>query len=121
MKSPGKYQPNKSGAKSFTKKSVYKTKEWSEYRLEFLTHNPKCYCCGQPARVVDHWRAHKGDTALFEDPENMIPMCKSCHSTVTQLYDKGPVADVQGKLKWIELKRQETETFTRVKVVSWTA
>lgn len=119
MKSPAKFKPNKSGAKSFTKKSVYKTKEWVEYRFEFLRINSKCYCCSQPARVVDHWRAHKGDMELFENPENMIPMCKSCHSIVTQLFDRGPVADVEGKLKWIELKRQETQTAIRVKVVSW--
>lgn len=49
----------------------------------------------------------------------MIPMCDSCHSIVTQLFDKHEIPKTEEKLKWISKKRLETDTTVRSKVVSW--
>lgn len=38
----------------------------------------------QPAEVVDHIRAHKGNDELFWDKENWQSLCKSCHDSVKQ-------------------------------------
>lgn len=119
MKSVNKYAPKKSGASKFSKKSRYLQVDWVEYRNKFLRHNRDCYCCGQPARVVDHFVAFKGNEELFRKQDNFVPMCKSCHSTVTQLYDKQAVPDTAGKLAWINRKRDETGTTTRIVLVPW--
>lgn len=105
--------------KKFHKPKKYNSEEWIKYRAKFLAVNPLCYCCGKPSNVVDHWRAWKNNEELFYQEDNMIPMCDSCHSIVTQLFDKHEIPKTEEKLKWISKKRLETDTTVRSKVVSW--
>jgi 5-methylcytosine-specific restriction endonuclease McrA len=108
------------GGKKFSnaKPRLYQTQNWVEYRNKFLAVNPKCYACGERAVVVDHIVSHKGDEKLFWDETNFIPLCKKCHDTITGLFDRHVVANVEGKLKWINAKRLETNTATKVRVVT---
>ena len=120
MKKTNQYKPPKVGAPKYNgKKNRYRQIDWVEYRMKFLKHNPKCYCCGEIARVVDHLEAHKGDEALFKKWDNFLPMCKPCHSTITALFDRHAEVNMEGKLRWIARKRSETETTVTVKVVAY--
>lgn len=116
MKRPVKFSHKKTVTKKFTKKRAYDDPEWVKYRYVFLKNNPVCYSCGNPSQAVDHIVAFKGDLVKFWDVTNMIPLCHSCHNTITNLFDKGPVPNTEGKMKWISRKRQETETIVKVKV-----
>lgn len=120
MKKPNTFKPTKSGNKTFTKKRLYDTTSWVEYRNKFLAANPKCYACGTIARIVDHVVGHKGSEEKFWEATNLIPLCKFCHDTVTGKFDKHVVPKTEEKMKWIANKRMETETTVRVKVVSTT-
>lgn len=118
MKKSKQFKPTKAtGTSKFAKKSPYLTLEWTEYRNLFLKHNPKCYVCESVARVVDHWQAHKGDAELFWKVDNFIPLCKSCHSIVTALFDRHPIPKTEDKLKWMLQKRTENDVTLKVKVV----
>lgn len=71
-------------------------RKWRKYRAQYLVHNPLCVCdeCKQrdiplPADVVDHIVPHKGDYALFWDPNNHQPMAKRCHDAKTAKEDGG--------------------------------
>jgi 5-methylcytosine-specific restriction protein A len=65
---------------------MYSTPEWRRLRLAQLAEEPLCREC-RPAVVVateaDHVIPHKGDRALFFDPENLQSLCKPCHSEKT--------------------------------------
>ena len=104
-----------SGAKAFKKKRLYDQTSWFDHSRKFLQLNPKCYACGNVARVVDHVVSAKGDEEKFWCETNMIPMCKPCHDYVTGKYDKHIVAKTEEKMKWIANKRTQTETTVRVK------
>jgi 5-methylcytosine-specific restriction enzyme A len=119
--SPKRYSPfsTPTGAKRFTKDKKYHSKEWLKYRAIFLAHNPKCYCCGVKSNTVDHLIAHKGSDELFYKEDNLIPMCHTCHSTITQLFDRSGIPDTEGKLMWIRNRRIDTETTIKSKVVPW--
>lgn len=59
---------------------------WQRYRLRYLSEHPLCaYCKRQgrltPATVVDHIVPHKGDQALFWNPENHQALCKQHHDS----------------------------------------
>jgi 5-methylcytosine-specific restriction endonuclease McrA len=58
--------------------------EWQCYRRDYLVVHPLCAIrgdgCTLAATVVDHIRPHRGDRALFSDPENHQPACAHCHS-----------------------------------------
>lgn len=61
---------------------------WRKYRAGYLQANPLCVLClaagrTEPATVVDHIQAHKGDEALFWDPANHRALCKPCHDART--------------------------------------
>lgn len=63
---------------------LYKTARWLKLRKRQLRVEPLCrFCAAQRrlslGRVVDHIRPHKGDEALFFDPENLQTLCKPCH------------------------------------------
>lgn len=67
---------------------------WQKYRLAFLAAHPICVLCEaegrvEPATVVDHERAHKGDQQLFWDPNNHRPVCKPHHDARTDEGDFG--------------------------------
>jgi len=66
-------------------------RRWQAYRVSFLRANPICVLClaekrVEPATVVDHVRAHKGDHVLFWDPRNHRAVCKPHHD---QRVDEG--------------------------------
>lgn len=46
----------------------------------FLMSHRTCAKCGAPATLVDHYIAHNGDEALMFLEENLIPVCRECHS-----------------------------------------
>jgi len=37
---------------------------------------------------VDHKIPHKGDQALFFDPENVVTLCEHCHNSTKQMMEK---------------------------------
>jgi 5-methylcytosine-specific restriction enzyme A len=118
MKKPKQFKPSNGGLnKSFKKKRLYDTGSWVEYRIKFIRANPTCYACGESARVVDHIVAHKGSEDKFWSHTNMIPLCKPCHDYITGCFDKHIPPKTEEKMLWIQAKRMETETNTRVKAV----
>jgi len=58
--------------------------KWDKARAEFLKVHPTCVMCGQPSRVVDHIKPHKGDKALFWSRPNWQALCTPCHSSRKQ-------------------------------------
>ena len=68
-------------------------RSWRQRRAKYLSQHPCCvYCLQQgvitPATVVDHVVPHRGDMALFNDPTNMQPLCKTCHDGAKQSLEK---------------------------------
>jgi 5-methylcytosine-specific restriction endonuclease McrA len=68
---------------------------WSRLRLMQLGRQPLCETClakspsiVTAATVVHHKRAHKGDWALFIDPNNHASACKPCHDGELQAAEK---------------------------------
>lgn len=57
---------------------------WRKYRERYLAEHPLCVAHlakGEvvPATVVHHRKPHKGDQALFWDPNNHEASCAPCH------------------------------------------
>ncbi|WP_374274450.1 HNH endonuclease signature motif containing protein [Brevundimonas sp.] len=53
-------------------------------RAAFLARHPFCRFCESrgvttDAEVVDHIQPHRGDEALFFDPDNWQALCAPCH------------------------------------------
>jgi 5-methylcytosine-specific restriction protein A len=76
---------------------LYKEQRWLSLRRRFLDRNPVCQCddCAkagppQPARVVHHRTAHRGDRRLFYDWSNLMAMSKPCHDRVTAREGREP-------------------------------
>ena len=73
---PKQYRPTKRKSKSFTFRKGGRSKgydsTWERYRRRFLHHNPNCYCCPSPAKVIDHIVVHRGDKELFEATTNFV-------------------------------------------------
>lgn len=94
-------------------------KEWEEYRVIFLNVNPDCYVCNKKANIVDHVTPHKGDFKLFWKVDNYLPLCKSHHDTVTNLFDrrhsKGTLP--LKKMEWLAGMRMMAGITRKVKVV----
>jgi len=72
----------------------YNLAAWQQARLTQLANQPLCETClaghpakVEPATVVHHKRAHKGDWALFIDPDNHSSSCKRCHDVAGQFED----------------------------------
>lgn len=80
---------------------------WRKYCDKFLEINFECYACAKRATVVDHLRPHKGDDKLFKKLDNHIPLCVSCHNTVTMLFDAKyrPGNPISDKIQWLNRKR----------------
>lgn len=62
----------------------YKRREWKLVRSAQLARQPLCEPCLKQGRVaaatvVNHRIPHKGDWALFIDPNNHESTCKPCH------------------------------------------
>jgi len=61
----------------------YNTAAWKRLRRA-AQHDAEYLCtmCGDPLTAsdpVDHDEPHRGDRALFFDPENLRALCKTCH------------------------------------------
>lgn len=79
---------------------LYKTKHWQSMRLACFTRQQfACQMCGMQthltkdrrdhrAAVCDHIKAHKGDTELFFNPDNLQTLCKRCHDSTKQQMEK---------------------------------
>jgi len=119
MDAPKKYKAPHltTGAKKYAPKRMYDTVDWAQYRVKFIAHNPKCYACGEPSRVVDHIESAKGREEVFWKEGNYLPLCKPCHAYITAKFDRHATADLRGKLNWINEKRAQTGTTVRVKIV----
>lgn len=125
MKKPKTYKPPsmtiKSG-RSFKKKQESARKkgydrDWDRYRFRFLHHNPYCYICGKESKVVDHIKAHKGNTELFEATNNHMPLCTICHNTITGRFDRMSEQDIEGKINYINKMREYNGVTIKIKVV----
>lgn len=120
------YKPKKFETKKFhlnkrenSSKRGY-DQDWQKFTWRFKHHNPTCYACGSNERIhVDHVQNKIEFPELAEKKDNFIPLCQSCHSTVTQLFERIKPMDLEGKLNWINEKRKETDTNTRVKVIPY--
>jgi 5-methylcytosine-specific restriction endonuclease McrA len=67
--------------------------QWSKARKLFLSANPLCVMCEasgviEPAQVVDHKTPHRGDQKLFWDMNNWQALCKRCHDSDKQMWEK---------------------------------
>lgn len=74
-------------------RKLYATKQWRELRKYRLMREPVCRYCSEvgkhtPAEIVDHIEPHKGDTYKFFDYTNTQSLCKRCHDSVKQAYEK---------------------------------
>ena len=68
--------------------------DWRKIRERQLRSEPLCRHHkdkGQlvTATQVDHIKPHRGDYALFRDPNNLQSLCASCHSIKTSTEDGG--------------------------------
>lgn len=68
---------------------MYNTPEWTQQlRPAQLLREPWCCECAEQgnrvrATVVDHKKPHRGDWALFIDPQNHQSLCKHHHDAKT--------------------------------------
>ncbi len=92
---------------------------WKIYSVKFLNINSMCYSCGKRATVTDHLIPHLGSLKLFWKTDNLIPLCKKCHDTVTALFDRRYRAgnSIDNKIKWMNYNRAQNDLSFRVKVV----
>lgn len=72
---------------------LYNTAAWRNARASQLADVPLCERCTKLGRVtaatvVNHRRAHKGNLALFYDPENHESLCKPCHDSERQSQER---------------------------------
>ena len=121
------------GTKTFTSSTTKKkaarrvrnySSEWAAYRFRFLHYNTSCYSCGyvppegERNLQVDHIIPAKVDEdKYFWKEDNYIPLCHSCHSTVTALYDKFNPPKTEEKLEWLGDMRTRHNITKPVKVV----
>ena len=56
-------------------------KEWKRFSAWFLKQNPRCVHCPEPATIVHHIDGKGPRGPKGYDPENLLPLCRSCHST----------------------------------------
>ena len=76
---------------------------WRKERAAFLAVNPWCALqgdgCTKLAEVVDHIIPHKGDVRLFNDKNNLQPLCAHCHNVHKAMEEAvGPERDHRGRL-----------------------
>lgn len=121
-----KYKPNRgTSSKVFGVKKRKSARQkgydsdWDKYRFRFLHYNKVCYCCGDKATVVDHLLRVSDNPDKFSETTNHLPMCASCHSIVTQKFDRAKKQDVVGKMKWIDYRRRMFGISVKVKVLPY--
>lgn len=87
---------------------LYNTKRWYRLRFYQLQKQPLCEFHLKrnqvvSASIVDHIIPHKGDGAIFHDPDNLQSLCKRCHDSVKQRLEKGGTVtefDNEGRVIW---------------------
>lgn len=72
---------------------LYSTSKWQKIRARQLYKSPLCaYCYAQglivAANIVDHITPHKNNIDLFFDSQNLQSLCKHCHDSHKQRYEK---------------------------------
>lgn len=80
----------------------YSSARWSRLRVEILKRDGwVCQATGvalvggkhaPDSAVIDHKTPHRGDPALFWDPENLQAVCKSWHDAEKQRLEKNGLA-----------------------------
>ncbi|MEE9984215.1 HNH endonuclease signature motif containing protein [Agrobacterium pusense] len=80
---------------------LYKTSRWQRLREAQLAAEPLCRFClavedVTEATVCDHIKPHKGDEALFYDPNNLQSLCAPCHDKLKARIERGQRAVVIG-------------------------
>lgn len=86
---PKAKRPDQRSAQAREWHKLYSTKLWIEVlRPAQLLREPFCRECAKRglrvrATDVDHIRPHRGDMALFGDPDNLESLCHGCHSAKT--------------------------------------
>ena len=92
--------------------------KWYNYRKKFLEANPKCYCCGQKAKVVDHYVAWKVDKEkYFWNERNYIPLCEYHHNYITGKFDRFKIPLMREKSNYINKERDKNNITIKVKIV----
>lgn len=74
-------------------RGYYATKAWREARAAQLRKQPTCERCEKRGKLVlatvcNHRTPHKGDWALFIDPDNHESVCAPCHDGEIQQTEK---------------------------------
>jgi len=69
---------------------------WQKYRERYLGEHPFCVFCLRRgkhvrAKVVDHIEPHRGDHRKFWNPSNHQSLCKTCHDSHKQRFEKSGV------------------------------
>lgn len=86
-------------------RKLYNTKAWNRARLAQFSRQPLCEPCQRldrtrAATVVNHKIPHKGDRALFFDPDNHESSCKPCHDGPTQSAERCGYSKETGADGW---------------------
>ena len=117
------FKPKTFSGKKFVKKQESARRkgydsDWERYRWRFLHHNPKCYICNLKSTVVDHCIAIKPNTkCYFWRVDNYVPLCHSCHSRVTGLFDRCDPPKTDEKVEWMKKERIKNGITSRIKIV----
>lgn len=83
----------------------YKLKSWFNLRDRQLGRQPLCERHKErgkyvAATVVHHKVPHRGDRALFIDPDNLESLCKACHDGEAQQQEKRGFSSRVGPDGW---------------------
>ena len=83
-------------SKSEPLRRLYSTARWKALRWFVLVRDLfTCQMCGllegdTSNLVADHKRPHRGDPALFWDPQNLWCLCSPCHNSAKQAEERRP-------------------------------
>jgi hypothetical protein len=76
---------------------------WQNLKESKKNRNPLCErcekegnCVPRPAEVIHHKKDHKGNWALFIDPENLESLCKVHHDAIPKTQDgQNPAIEIE--------------------------
>lgn len=92
--------------------ALHRTYAWESFSARYLAVNPECYACGARSQVTDHLEPSKGREDVFTREGNFIPLCISCHNTVTRKFDSTFVVgrdSAHPKVRWLNEMRTKNE------------